>query len=512
MWKNSGEIAGNRIDDDGNGYVDDIYGIDAANRDSDPMDDNKHGTHCAGTIGGVGNNGTGVVGVNWQVSIMALKFMTSRGSGTTTAAIECIDYAIRNGAHVMSNSWGGGGSTKSLKDAIDRAENAGILFIAAAGNSGSDNDRRPGYPSSYENENIISVASIDNRDRLSSFSCYGKNSVDVAAPGSAIYSTVPGNSHSSLSGTSMATPHVAGLAALIKASDFSLGWADIKKRILESVVVTSALTGRVLTNGRINAYNAVKDSNPEPKPSVSITGPASGSTVSNTVEITADAYDETGISSVEFYVDDVLLSTDISDPYSSTWDTLYADYGKHTITVTAYNSAGASSSDSIEVRVNNGVPVDTEDPEVAITSPSDGAKVSNVVTINADASDNNYVAEVVFMVNGEVLQNDTQAPYSCSWDTNKINNGAYAITATAYDIAGNSSTSNITLEVNNVSMPDLGIVITSPSSGSTVRGNVLIKTEVTSGIDINHVRFMRAIQRSILIEMLRINLNGTQDL
>lgn len=206
MWINPGETPGNGIDDDDNGYVDDVYGMNAVNNSGDPMDDKNHGTHCSGTIGGVGNNAIGVVGVNHQVKIMALKFLDYSGSGTTDGAIECINYMIdmkKRGVNVKvaSNSWGGGGYVQSLYDAIAEARDNDILFVAAAGNGGSDgigdnNDSIPFYPASYNLANIISVAATNRNDIRSNFSNYGATSVDLAAPGEAILSSVPRNGYS----------------------------------------------------------------------------------------------------------------------------------------------------------------------------------------------------------------------------------------------------------------------------------------------------------------------------
>jgi subtilisin family serine protease len=259
MWTNLGEVPGNGLDDDANGYIDDVYGINSITGTGNPMDDNNHGTHCSGTIAGVGNNGVGVAGVCWTAKIMALKFLDSAGSGYNSDAIECINYAIAKGANILSNSWGGYGYGQSLKDAIDAAGAAGILFVAAAGNDyGHDNDgSQPHYPSSYTSTNIIAVASTTHTDALSSFSNIGAYSVDVAAPGSSIYSTITGDTYASFSGTSMATPHVAGLAALIKSYNFSLNWMQIKNRILSGAEPKASLSGLVLTGARINAYNSL---------------------------------------------------------------------------------------------------------------------------------------------------------------------------------------------------------------------------------------------------------------
>jgi len=268
IWANAGEIPGDNIDNDGNGYKDDVHGINSITGSGNPMDDNSpvyHGTHCAGTIGAEGNNSAGVAGVCWTVKIMALKFLGSNGSGYTSDAVECIQYAVDMGADILSNSWGGGSYLQSLRDAIEAAKNAGILFVAAAGNDGTNNDITPHYPSNYDNENIIAVAATDHNDLRAIFtngsSNYGPTTVDVAAPGKSILSCMAGNGFQYLSGTSMATPHVAGLAALLKSYNPAWNWSDIKSRILAGVDPLSSLSGLILTGGRINAYNSLTGTN-----------------------------------------------------------------------------------------------------------------------------------------------------------------------------------------------------------------------------------------------------------
>jgi subtilisin family serine protease len=269
---NPGETAGNGVDDDGNGYVDDVYGWDFDGNNNTVFDGSgdDHGTHVAGTIGGVGGNGIGVAGVCWSVKLLNAKFLGNRG-GTTANAIKAVDYftdlKTRHGINLVAtnNSWGGGGFSQGLYDAIERASTAGILFIAAAGNGGSDgvgdnNDSTPHYPSSYTNANIIAVASITSSGAKSGFSNYGATSVDLGAPGSGIYSTLPKSSkgkvvsaYGSYSGTSMATPHVTGAAALYAASHPGASASQIKGAILGSAVATSSLAGKCVTGGRLNA-------------------------------------------------------------------------------------------------------------------------------------------------------------------------------------------------------------------------------------------------------------------
>jgi subtilisin family serine protease len=262
MWVNPDEIADNGIDDDGDGYIDNVHGIDVINNDGDPMDDHGHGTHCAGTIGASANDGYAHVGVAWKVRLMGCKFLSAQGSGYTSGAVECIDFAVAKGAKVLSNSWGGGGFSQSLYDAIKRAQDAGVLFIAAAGNSGLDTDNSPSYPSAYDLDNIIAVAAIDRYGQMASWSNYGKVTVDLGAPGVDIFSTVADSdeSYAYYSGTSMATPHVAGVMALLLAHDSSLSAAQAKARLLNTSVFLDSLRDRTVSGGLANAGNALDGS------------------------------------------------------------------------------------------------------------------------------------------------------------------------------------------------------------------------------------------------------------
>jgi subtilisin family serine protease len=259
IWVNPLETL-NGLDDDGNGYIDDIHGWDFVANDNDPSDANSHGTHVAGTIAASGNNFQGVVGVTWRCSVMPLRFLDAGGNGSTSDALDALHYAStmrRHGINIRAtnNSWGGGGD-QALSDAIRESGQAGLLFIAAAGNSAGNNDVNPFLPASYPWDNIIAVASTDRRDNLSSFSCYGATSVDLAAPGSEIYSTIPGG-YGLKSGTSMATPHVAGVAALLWSEWPDADWTDIRNAILNGTDPIPSLTGRTVTGGRLNAHKAL---------------------------------------------------------------------------------------------------------------------------------------------------------------------------------------------------------------------------------------------------------------
>ncbi|WP_286248882.1 S8 family serine peptidase [Pseudoalteromonas sp. MM1] len=269
MWVNSSEIPGDGIDNDGNGFVDDVHGINAITNSGDPMDDEGHGTHVSGTIGASGNNATGVVGVNHEVSLVGCKFLDAAGNGSTSDAIKCIDYMVglKNAGvnlRVLNNSWGGGGYSQALADAIASSEAADLLFVAAAGNDTIDNDVNPHYPSNYENASVLSVASTDQTDNISWFSHYGLTSVDMGAPGSAILSTTPGESYASYSGTSMATPHVAGAAALVLSINPELNTQELKELLMNSGDANAALQGVTVAGTRLNVNQALIDADPTP--------------------------------------------------------------------------------------------------------------------------------------------------------------------------------------------------------------------------------------------------------
>lgn len=256
----------NGLDEDGNGYRDDLIGWDFVNNDNDPWDDHGHGTHVSGTIGAQGGNGTGVAGVVWDVQIVALKFLGEDGSGDTSGAVKAIDYFTvasqkSAGANFVAtnHSWGGGGYSSALQGAIDRAAREDILFVAAAGNSGANTDTRASYPSNYSTlqsvgyEAVISVAALTSSGGLASFSNYGAKTVDLGAPGASIYSTTSNGSYGTMSGTSMAAPHVTGAIALYAAENGTATAAAIREALLGSVSATSSLAAKTVTGGRLDA-------------------------------------------------------------------------------------------------------------------------------------------------------------------------------------------------------------------------------------------------------------------
>eukprot|EP00913_Durusdinium_trenchii_P008968 g8434.t1 len=257
MWFNSGEIPWNGVDDDGNGFVDDVHGYDFVNNDGDPSDDHGHGTHVAGTIAAVGDNGTGVVGVAPGVRLMALKFLDAAGNGYISDAVRALDYAVAMGATISNNSWGGGVYSSAMVTAISNAKSAEHIFVAAAGNRALNNDYNASYPASYPNDNIVAVAATDRNDNRSSFSNIGPTSVDLAAPGSSVYSTLPGNQYGVYSGTSMASPHVAGVIALVRSQHPDWSYRQVIDQVLNTVDPLPSLNDRILTGGRVNAARAV---------------------------------------------------------------------------------------------------------------------------------------------------------------------------------------------------------------------------------------------------------------
>jgi hypothetical protein len=220
------------------------------------IDDHGHGTHCAGTIGALANNSKGVVGVNWHVTLVPIKFLDSQGNGSLDRAVQAIQYATQLHVNVMSNSWGGGPYTRSLYDAIEEAKKNGILFVAAAGNDSNDNDANPTYPAGYRLDNVISVAATDNQDQLAGFSNFGERTVHVAAPGVKILSTLKGGGYGYLSGTSMAAPHVAGVAALILSSNPSMPYAEVRQQLIRGSDPVRSLSHKVVSHGRVNAFNS----------------------------------------------------------------------------------------------------------------------------------------------------------------------------------------------------------------------------------------------------------------
>jgi len=407
IWTNPGEIAGNGIDDDGNGFVDDVHGYDFANNDADPMDDHGHGTHCAGTIAGVGNNGRGVAGVNWSGSVMGLKFITADGWGYTSDAIQAVNYATMMRAsygvnvRVLSNSWGGGSYSSSLYSAVQASAAADILFVAAAGNSSTNNDVTPHYPSNYNLANVLSVAASDRNDQLAYFSNYGTSTVHLAAPGMSIYSTMPGGSYGWMSGTSMATPHVAGVAGLAWSFAPGSSMAEIRNAILQGTDSLGSLSSFVATGGRLNAYNTLQQlggTGPQDPIVASLTAAPDAVTVGDSVTLTAGgAVDPDGtVTGVSFYRDanangaydagDALLGTDssvVGGVASIAVDTTGLLQGDYTFFARALDNEGGWSS-AVSTTVTVVAPDDHGNNAGTATAVAMGQTVDGVIGLDDD--------------------------------------------------------------------------------------------------------------------------------
>ncbi len=265
IWSNDGEIAGNKKDDDCNGFIDDVRGWDFVNWDNNPMDDNGHGTHVAGIIGAAGNNKTGVAGVSWDVQLMPLKFLGKDGSGYTSDALTALEYAVMNGASISNNSWGGGSYSRVFSDTIAWAGSWDHIFVAAAGNDEANLESDPEFPASYGLDlgNVVTVAATNDKDRLAGFSNYGKQTVDLAAPGVDILSTVPTKmgSYKTYSGTSMAAPYVTGALSLIRDLRPDFNYREAIDMVLSTVDKVSGLTKVVATGGRLNVGRAIQAAN-----------------------------------------------------------------------------------------------------------------------------------------------------------------------------------------------------------------------------------------------------------
>ena len=258
LWHNKHEKPDNGKDDDKNGYVDDYYGIDLIKRKGNGEDNNGHGTHVSGIVAGRGNNAQGISGVCWSGSVMALKFMNSQGHGSMSNAVAGIEYAVKQGAKIINGSFGGSESSQALKDEIKTAQDKGVLIVLAAGNNSQNIDKTPFYPASYTNGNLLVVAASTDVDGLASFSDFGSKNVDIAAPGDNILSTYLGGGYRVLSGTSMASPMTAGVAALLKARNSDASYSDIRKAIREEVDLLPAFSANTVSGGRLNTLKALQ--------------------------------------------------------------------------------------------------------------------------------------------------------------------------------------------------------------------------------------------------------------
>ena len=476
IWVNPGEIAGDGIDNDGNGYIDDVSGWDFANGDNNPQDGNGHGTHVSGTIAAKGNNGIGVAGVAWNAKIVPLKFLSDTGSGTTANAIKAIDYCTANGIKLSNNSWGGGLFDSLLLQAIANAGAADHLFIAAAGNSALNIDVSLSYPASYNLSNMVNVASTANSGILSSFSNYGVGTVQVAAPGSNIFSTWPvaltvlgqPNGYNSISGTSMATPHVTGLAALLRGKMPSWTATQVRSAILGSTKPLTALAGKVSREGIISAYNALAATNVEAIPPTvnavrtPATANAAGWNNANvTVAITGtDNVGGSGVRDVKYTINGGVTFTSAG----ATANVVTSTDGIATLAYWATdNSGNVSPVGSMTVRVDKTAPVTT------ITA-TPGATSTNVVIGGTDATSG--IAGTFYSVDG--------APAVAYSGPITLDNGIHTVTAYSTDIAGNTEAVK-TLALPLGSLSTVSVNPVSVNGGTAATGTVTLGSPAPAG-------------------------------
>jgi subtilisin family serine protease len=379
MWRNPGEVAGNGVDDDGNGYADDVHGTDAVNHDTDPYDDGDHGTGVAGIVGAVGNNQLGLTGAAWNVRIMALKALGSNLVGTNSTALECIQYAIRMkteyGVNIVAinASWGGSPYPQDplLRQAVAAAGQAGIVWCASAGNDGRDNDAAPRYPSSYDVPTILAVAASNSSDQLPYWTNYGATSVDLAAPGDNIKLLKPGSLYAWRSGTSMAAPDVAGVVALSASryrDETALQRVD---RILTGVEQIPAAQGKVLTGGRLNAYLTLAA---DPRPVTTVSGiPDGWSAAPVTATFTASDGTGIGVERSEYSLDGA--------PYQAGDRVTVAADGEHSLLYRSVDKAA-----NVEPARNVTVRVDGTPPDV-VAAGADDQWHAEPVTVRLSATD-----------------------------------------------------------------------------------------------------------------------------
>jgi subtilisin len=446
---------------------------DGSTAAADWNDNHGHGTHCAGIVAAL-NNTAGTVGVAPEALVYGVKVLADNGSGYTSDIIQGLDWCAANGIKVVSLSLGGGGTT-SLKNACDRAYARGVLVVAAAGNSAG----AVSYPAAYSS--VVAVSATDSRNLLASFSNYGSK-IELAAPGVGVYSTYKNGGYATMSGTSMACPHVAGAAALAWASGLS-SIAAVRER-LTSTAEDLGTAGRDTSFGfgLVDAERAAGVATaPAPTdhpPSVDITAPAQGATVSGTVAVKATAGDDKGVTQVEFLVNGTRIGLDTqgADGWSASWNTTAAADGQRTITAKATDTAGKTATDTITVTVGNADAV----PTVQITNPRAGTTVSGDVTLAATAGDDKGVASVRFTIDGgtSLVDADGRDGWSAAWDTTAFTNGVHTVVAVATDTKGQTASHSVGVTVSNVIPPQAETVsvdsITYSLTGGSRRNRDLV--------------------------------------
>jgi subtilisin family serine protease len=411
------------------------------------QDNAGHGTAVSGSAAAASNNGEGVAGVSWGARIMPLQVLDATTGASYSSVASAITYAADHGARIISISLCGPSSSSALQSAESYAWNKGSVIFAAAGNASSS---ALTYPAA--DPNVVSVSASDQNGTFASFSNYG-NWIDISAPGNYILTTVLGGSYGSWYGTSFSTPIAAGVGALILSVKPGLSASNLVS-LLEQNADDLGTPGwdQYFGYGQVNAYKAVTaagtaitDTTP---PTVSISSPAGGATVSGSISVQGTATDNIGVTSIQFYVDGQVLNNGSTSPFSFALNTVNYTNGTHTIKVAASDAAGNVGSASISVNTNNQTVTDTVPPTVSIVSPISGTSVKGVtgtLQISASATDNIAVSQVSFYIDKVLKCTDTSSPYTCSWNTKKASTGAHTISVTAWDSSGNSASASETV-------------------------------------------------------------------
>jgi subtilisin family serine protease len=452
-----------------------------------PRDDHSHGTFVAGIIAANTNNGTGMAGVCWTCKIMPVKVLDHEGYGTSFGVSQGIDWAVTNGAKVINLSLGGGG-TEALQTSVNNAWNAGVIVVAATGN-----DNGPvSYPAAYAN--ALAVGSTQQGGARSSFSNYGPE-IDLVAPGSSVLGTIcqcasNAGGYGTGSGTSFSTPYVAGAAGLLIASGVT-NKNEIRTQLLSTATdLGTAGFDNLYGNGRLNIGAAIQSEPDTTPPTVNITSPTNGTTVSGNVVIAAIASDDSGIEKVQFSGGPSYLGFDLTPPYTKLWNTNAVSDGQQWVRVRAVDNAGnVSPWVAVSVTVSNNP--DSTPPTASITSLTNGQIVSGTINIAANASDNVAVDKVQFVAGGTYLGFDLTSPYAMSWNTTVVPDGPYAVGVRAVDTSGNM-TGWIGVTVFVMNTPDTTppvVSITSPGDGATVSGVIEIAATATDNLAVDKVRF-----------------------
>ncbi|MEJ2645619.1 MAG: S8 family serine peptidase [Gammaproteobacteria bacterium] len=424
-----------------------VPGWNIYDNNSNTADVYGHGTEVAGVVAALSNNALGVTSVAWNAKIMPVRISQPDGMAYLSDIASGLTWAADHGARVANISYAVSGSA-TVQQAADYMRSKGGVVVVAAGNSG-------GLVSTAPSNSMLSVSATTSSDTLASWSSYG-NYVDLSAPGVGIWSTTNGGGYAAVSGTSFSSPITAGVAALVLSVNPALTPTQVDD-ILTSTAVDLGTPGydEYFGYGRVDAAAAVaaalNTQTDTTAPTASITSPGGGATVSGTVTVDVNATDNTGVTKVELYVDGQLVGTDLSAPYTFSWDTTGHADGSATLTAYAYDAAGNKGSAApVAVTVSNNTTStvsDTQPPTVVITSPANGSQVSGTVKIDVSAQDNQAVSQVECLVDGAVLGVSTSSPLQCNWNTRKVAAGTHTISAQAVDAAGNQASTSIQVTV-----------------------------------------------------------------